>query len=58
MSDTCNWIDDAYGTHQPFLETYVRSTSGDVLDFGVFSTALETLLTSITQNPFCLALIF
>jgi hypothetical protein len=34
MSGTCNWIDDAYGTHQPFLETYVRSTTGDVLEFG------------------------
>ncbi len=28
------WDSNVYGTHQPFLETYVRSTAGDVLEFG------------------------
>jgi hypothetical protein len=28
------WQSNVYGTHQPFLESYVRSTTGDVLEFG------------------------
>jgi hypothetical protein len=30
-----NWDTNAYSTHQLFLEAYVRSTSGDVLEFGI-----------------------
>ena len=28
------WHSNVYATHQPFLEAYVRSTTGDVLEFG------------------------
>jgi hypothetical protein len=28
------YLEEAYATHQPFLEAYVRSTTGDIIEFG------------------------
>jgi hypothetical protein len=30
-----DWDTNGWSTHQPFLEAYVRRTSGDVLEFGI-----------------------
>ena len=35
IPDYYNWWSHEYATHQPFLETYVRSTTGDVIEFGI-----------------------
>lgn len=43
MSDfEYSYSDNVYATHQPYLEAYVRATSGDILEFGtgIGSTAL------------------
>lgn len=55
-----HWETNVYSTHQPFLEAYVRSTSGDILEFGIGhgSTGLlrhilsdsDRLLVSIEDN--------
>ncbi len=32
--DKYKWYNHAYATHQPFLEAYVKATTGDILEFG------------------------
>jgi hypothetical protein len=49
------YSENVYGTHQPFLEAYVRATSGDILEFGTGDGStglLRTLLEGTGRRLF------